>query len=338
MNKNDLNKAIGGLDIPEIEEYAELEKKSSLKRVFPIIAVAGIAAAAAIVIGLSFFNKKEDKYVAKADTLTAEEIEEVFDLLQKDQQAAVAAAEKLGQGIMQGSYVREAYRGDYGGCYIKGDRLVILIKSGGDVMFYKSLFSEDDPVDFEIVSHSEAELRDYMEKFLEENDIKWYEAYVDIKAGKAVIGCIYSDYVKLMEEKNFDEELLMFTTVFPEDKEEYLDEAKLEASEKRGIKAYLEDYTSDGGILRLVCEGKNGASFGDDFKLLVKTEKGWKYMEEEGMFVSDSILYGLEAGGESTHKYDWSRLYGTLEPGEYLFEKRISTKTDECVYARFTIE
>lgn len=86
----------------------------------------------------------------------------------------------------------ENYPDNFGGCYIDGDKLVILLTENNDIIreYYQELCENSDVIEFKTVKYSYEELLQIEEEIIpelsEEYDI--YEYYINVKSNKLDVG------------------------------------------------------------------------------------------------------------------------------------------------------
>lgn len=79
--------------------------------------------------------------------------------------------------------------------------------------------------------------------------------------------------------------------------------------------------TSNGMEVCIVNPKREYCYFDSEYRIERKTPSGWEELPYKNAPVWDLFLHGLLKGQERTYSIDWSRMYGSLEPGLYRFVK-----------------
>ncbi len=132
-------------------------------------------------------SEKDNPFLTDYDVtgMSEEEIQKYFRKIMSDQSPAVTAANYLSRNVILSydKYGRSVYREEYGGCYIRYNKLAVIIPTRveGAEEYLTSLFREHftDRVIFVYAEYSYNELREFQEKTVlpafKEAGIRWYE-------------------------------------------------------------------------------------------------------------------------------------------------------------------
>ena len=91
---------------------------------------------------------------------------------------------------------------DFGGDYIEGNKLIILVTNKDAIQRYMQIFSDNPIVEYKIVSRSYNEIQQTMREFFDKNRYTYdlYSYYVDVKNNRGIITTL-GDRINEIEDK-----------------------------------------------------------------------------------------------------------------------------------------
>lgn len=180
---------------------------------------------------------------------------------------------------------------------------------------------------------------------LEYEDIEWSSAFGDYiikfkdENNKKYTFCIGPKYFPI----NLGQGMFEFQEKYKQENNEKNN--KLEDTEKMEeipnivnnieMKIKSETLTKEG--LTIIIENKNTTKigYGEWFRIDQKKEKGWQEINIVNKdYAFNALAYIVKGTSKSEHKIDWSKLYGTLDNGQYRLVKKID---ENYIAVEFTI-